>query len=84
MYLQDMKFLWVILSLGQLYTDDNTNDADANADDDDDNDNTNDHNNNTQQINHDCIRLLACMPNEPISIFGMYVKVQNVNLFKNS
>ena len=33
MYLQDMKFLWAMLSLGQLYTDDDTND-----DDDDDND----------------------------------------------
>ena len=41
MYLQDMKFIWVILSLEQLYTDDNTNDADTNAD----NHNTNDHDN---------------------------------------
>ena len=66
MYLQDMKFLWAMLSLGQLYTDDNTNDND--------NDDTNDSDNNTWWTNHDCIGSLACMPNEPISIFGMYVK----------
>ena len=46
-YLQDMKFLWSILSLGQLYTDTNTIDDDTNDDDDDDND--------TWQINHDCM-----------------------------
>ena len=57
MYLQDMKFLWAMLSLGQLYTDDNTND--------DDNDDTNDDDNDTWQTNHDCIGSLACMPNEP-------------------
>ena len=39
MYLQDMRFLWATLSLGQLYADDDTND--------DDNDNTNDDNNDT-------------------------------------
>ena len=33
-YLQDMKFLLSMLSLGQLYTGD-TNDDDANSDDDD-------------------------------------------------
>ena len=60
MYLQDMKFLWAMLSLGQLYID-NTNDV---HDDDDDNDNTND-DNNTWWTNHDCIGSLACMPNEP-------------------
>ena len=45
-----------MLSLGQLYTDDDTNDND---------DDTNNDNNNTQQTNHDCIGSLACMPNEP-------------------
>ena len=54
-YLHDMKFLWSMLSLGQLYTDD-TND-DANDDD------TND----TWWTNHDYIGSLACMPNEPKS-----------------
>ena len=48
MYLQDMKFLWAMLSLGQLYTDNETND-----DDDDTND--------TRWTNHDWIRSLACM-----------------------
>ena len=41
MYLQDMKFLWVMLSLGQLCTDVDTNDDDDdtnNEDNDDDND----------------------------------------------
>ena len=47
-----------MLSLGQLYTDNNTN----NNDNDDD---TNDDNNDTRQTNHDCIGSLACMPNEP-------------------
>ena len=57
MYLQDIKFLWAIQSLGQLYPDDDTND--------DDNDNTNDDDNDTQWTNHDCIGSLECMPNEP-------------------
>ena len=48
-----------MLLLGQLYTDDDTND-----DDDNDND-TNDDDNDTQWTNHDCIGSLACMPNEP-------------------
>ena len=39
MYLQDMKFLWAMLSLGQLYTDNDTNNDD---------DNTNNDNNDTQ------------------------------------
>ena len=60
MYLQDMKFLWAMLSLGQLYTFD-----DINCDDNTDNDDTNDDNNDTRWINHDCIGSLACMPNEP-------------------
>ena len=46
-----------MLSLGQLYTDDNTND--------DDDDDTNDDDNDTRWTNHDCIGSLACMPNEP-------------------
>ena len=50
-----------MLSLGQLYTDDDTNDNDN----DDDNDNTNNNDNDTRSTNHDCIRSLACMPNEP-------------------
>ena len=45
-----------MLSLGQLYTDDDTNDNDNNTNDDD---------NNTQRTNHNCIGSLACMPNEP-------------------
>ena len=61
MYLPDMKFLWAMLLLGQLYTDDNTNDND------DDDDDTNDDDNNTRWTNHDCIGSLACMPNEPKS-----------------
>ena len=48
-----------MLSLGQLYTDDNTND-----DDEANNDDTND-DNDTRQTNHDCIGSLAYMPNEP-------------------
>ena len=48
-----------MLSMGQLYTDDNTND--------DDDDDTNDNDNDTRQTNHDCIGSLACMPNEPKS-----------------
>ena len=55
MYLQDMKFLWAMLSLGQLYTDNDTNDNDDNDDD----------NNDTWWTNHDCIGSLAYMPNEP-------------------
>ena len=38
MYLQDIKFLRAMLSLGQLYTDDNTNDDDDDDTNDDDND----------------------------------------------
>ena len=59
MYLQDMKFLRTMLSLGQLYTNGNTDDDDA---DNADNDDTNDDNNNTRWTNHDCIGSLACMP----------------------
>ena len=62
MCLQDMKFLSVMLSLGQLYTDDNTNDNDADNDTDNDN---NDDDNDTRRTNRDCIGSLACMPNEP-------------------
>ena len=43
-----------MLSLGQLYTDD---------------DDTNNGNNDTQRTNHDCIGSLACMPNEPKTKF---------------
>ena len=46
-----------MLSLGQLYTDDDTNDNNDNNDDTNDND--------TRRTNHDCIGSLACMPNEP-------------------
>ena len=35
MYLQDMKFLCTMLSLGQLYTDDDTNDTATTANDND-------------------------------------------------
>ena len=52
-----------MLSLGQLYTDDNTNDNDN------DDDNTNDDDNDTRWTNHDCIDSLACMPNEPTRIW---------------
>ena len=55
-----MKFLWAMLSLGQLYTDNDTNN-----DDDDNDDDTNDDDNDTRWTNHDCIGSLACMPNEP-------------------
>ena len=41
MYSQDIKFLWSLLLLGQLYMDANTNK------DDDINDDTNDNNNDT-------------------------------------
>ena len=42
-YLQDMKFLGAMLLLGQLYTDNNTNDdATTTATDAEDNDDTND------------------------------------------
>ena len=44
-----------MLSLGQLYTDDTSND----------NDDANDDDNDTRWTNHDCIGSLACMPNEP-------------------
>ena len=30
MYLQDMKFLWAMLSLGQLYTEDDANNTNVN------------------------------------------------------
>ena len=50
-----------MLSLGQLYTDDDTNGNNANANNDD----TNDDNNDTRWTNHYCIGSLACMPNEP-------------------
>ena len=48
MYLQDMRFLWAMFSLGQLYTDDDTNDDD---DAKDDNDDTKD--DDTRRTNHD-------------------------------
>ena len=51
-----------MLSLGQLYTDDDTNDND------DDDDDTNDDDNDTRRTNHDCIGSLACMPDEPKTI----------------
>ena len=51
MYLQDMKILWAMLSLGQLYTEDNTNDDNAAAAATDNNDDDND----TRWTNHDCI-----------------------------
>ena len=50
-----------MLSLGQLYTDDDTNDAN---DDDANNGDTNDDDSNTQWTNHDCIGSLACVPIE--------------------
>ena len=56
MFLQDMKFLRVMLSPEQLYTDD-MNDDDNN-DNNDDND-TNDDDNDTRWTNHDCIGSLA-------------------------
>ena len=46
-----------MLSLGQLYTDDNDDDNDDNDANDDDND--------RRRTNHDCIGSLTCMPNEP-------------------
>ena len=58
--LQDMKFLWAMLSLGQLYTDDNTNNDD-NDNDDNDNDITNDATNDTWHTDYDCIGSVACM-----------------------
>ena len=45
-YQQDMKFLCSMLSLGQLYTDADTNDDDANDNDDD---------TDTRWTNHDCM-----------------------------
>ena len=51
-YVQGIKFLGSMLSLGQLYTDTNDDDDDAND---------------TRRTNHDCIGSLACMPNEPKS-----------------
>ena len=65
-YLQDIKFLWSKLSLGELYTDD----AD-NANDDDTDDNT------TRQTEHDCI---GSLPNEatttklPIILYGKLIR----------
>ena len=50
-----------MLSLGQLYKHDDTNDADDDNDDDD-NDDTNDDDNDTWWTNHDC------------SLIGMYAK----------
>ena len=64
MYLQDMKFLWAMLLLWQLYTDDNANDNNNDADDANNND-TNDDDNDIRRTNQDCIGSLACMPNEP-------------------
>ena len=54
-----------MLSLGQLYTDDDTSD-------DDDDDDTNDDDNDTRWTNHDCVGSLACMPNEPKNIYINY------------
>ena len=51
-----------MLSLGQLYTDTNTND-----DDDDNNNDTNNDDKDTWQTDHDCISSLPCMSNEPKS-----------------
>ena len=56
-----------MLSLRQLYTDDNTSNDDNNTDtnaDNTNNDDTNDDDNDTQQTNHDCIGSLPCMLNE--------------------
>ena len=61
-----------MLLLGELYIDDDTNNNNDDTDDTN-NDDTKDDDNDTQQPNHDCIGSLACMPNEPISIFGMNV-----------
>ena len=61
-----------MLSLGQLYTDDNTND------DDNDDDNTNDDDNDTWQTNHDCIGSLACMPNEPKTLAKLPVHTKDM------
>ena len=59
-YLQDIRFLWSMLSLGKLYTDD-TNDDDNDNDDNNDNNDAND----KRRTNNDCIGSLACMQNEP-------------------
>ena len=64
-----MTFLWTMLSLEQLYTDDDTNDDDDDDDNTDNND-TNDDNNDKRWTNHDCIGSLACMTNEPTSSVG--------------
>ena len=77
MYQQDMKFLWTMLSLGQLYTDAN---ADDDNDDNTDNDDIND--NDTWWTNHDCIGSLACMPNESKrTINRQHVCMLDVNKF---
>ena len=58
-YLQDMKFVRLKLSLGWLYTDTD--------DDTDDTNNADDNNNNTtRRIEHDCI---GSLPNEPKTAF---------------
>ena len=51
--IQNMKFLYLILCLGQVCTDAN---SDAKANDDNDDDNAN---NNTRRPKHDCIRLFG-------------------------
>ena len=66
-YLEDIKFVELILLLAQLYTYD-TNGVNNDDDDNDDDNGTNNDNNDTQQTNHDCIGSLACMPNEPKTI----------------
>ena len=55
-----------MLSLGQLHTNNDTNDAD--------NDDTNNNDdNNTWQTNHDYIGSLACVPNQPKTLkYSLY------------
>ena len=57
-YLQDKKFLKSMLSMGQLYTDADINNANSYTAND------NDDNNDTRRTNHDCIGSLACVLNE--------------------
>ena len=47
MYLQDIKFLWAMLSPGKLYTDDNTDDDDDTDANDANNNDTNDNDKDT-------------------------------------
>ena len=74
-YLQDIKCLWSILLLEQLYTD-NTNDDN---DDNNDGNNNNNDDNDTWQTNHDCIGSLACMPNDPKSFLKLLLIIFIMN-----